>query len=594
MVLKPVTYRSISRSVSRRSALVAALVSACGAPAAPTVAPSSAQSASAAPSGTGVAPAPKPAPAGELADVVIVNGDVWTMDAQNPRVAAVAWRGDRVIAVGDNAAIRAHAGPQTRVIDLAGRSASPGLVDAHCHLYGLGQDLESVSLRDLGSEADAVQVLVAAAKVRPADQWLIGRGWDQNRWPGAQFPTKASLDAVIADRPVVLGRIDGHALWVNSVALRTAGVTKATPDPAGGKIVHGARGEPTGVLIDNAMNLVAAKAPAANAELRERRIRAAAAVAVASGLTAVHDMGIEDATADVYRKLAAAHQLPLRVVAYLGGAEVPLDRFATPPAPPTGRFVMRGVKFYADGALGSRGARLYDGYSDDPSNRGLWRTEPAQLARAVEAAVAGGWQVAIHAIGDAGVGSVLDAYLAAEAKHPGDHRLRVEHTQVIAAKDVPRMVSAHAIASMQPTHATSDMGWAEARLGSRRVIGAYAWRTMLDQHIPFAAGSDFPVERVSPLLGLYAAVTRQNAAGMPAGGWYPDQRMTLTEALDAFTHGAAFAEGSEATRGILAVGRRADLTIYSAGLRPDHSLLDLQIDFTIVDGEIVFQREASR
>jgi len=268
-----------------------------------------------------------------------------------------------------------------------------------------------------------------------------------------------------------------------------------------------------------------------------------------------------------------------------------LERLATPPAPATGRFVMRGVKFYADGALGSRGARLYDGYTDDPNNRGLWRIEPAMLARSVEAAVAGGWQVAIHAIGDAGVGSVIDAYLAAEKAHPGDHRLRVEHNQVIAPKDVPRMIAAHAIASMQPTHATSDMPWAEARLGPTRILGAYAWRTMLEHQIPVAGGSDFPVEQVPPILGIYAAVTRQDKKGMPAGGWYPDQRMTLTEAIDAFTHGAAYAEAAEDTRGRIAVGRHADLTVFSGALAPDRSLLDLQVDYTIVDGEIVYQRE---
>jgi predicted amidohydrolase YtcJ len=256
---------------------------------------------------------------------------------------------------------------------------------------------------------------------------------------------------------------------------------------------------------------------------------------------------------------------------------------------------MRGVKLYADGALGSRGARLYAPYSDDPKNQGLWRTDPAMLNKSVEAAVAGGWGVAIHAIGDAGVGAVIDAFAAAEAAHPGDHRLRIEHTQVIAAKDVPRMAAAHAIASMQPTHATSDMPWAEARLGPERVKGAYAWRTMLEQHIPLAAGSDFPVEQVSPILGLYAAVTRQDAKGMPAGGWYPAQRMTLDEAVEAFTRGAAYAEFTEDARGVLAVGRRADVTVFSGKLAPDKSLLDLKIDYTIVDGEIAYDREqASR
>ncbi len=524
----------------------------------------------------------------------MVGGDVWTMDPARPRVAGVAWRGDKVMALGDDATVRALAGPATRVIELHGRAATPGLIDAHCHLYGLGADLENVSVRDLPSEAAAVATLAAAAKTAPADQWLLGRGWDQNRWPGQKFPTKQTLDAAISDRPVVVQRIDGHAFWVNSAALRLAGITRATRDPAGGKIVRNAAGDPTGVLIDNAQALIAAKAPAPTPELRERRIRAAAAVAVAAGLTGVHDMGIDEETAAAYEKLAGARQLPLRVHAFLSAPEQ-LERYAQKPRPAVGRFEMRGVKMYADGALGSRGARLFTPYADDPKNVGLWRTDPAQITRAVSAAVAGGWQVAIHAIGDAAVGAVLDAYLAANQAYPGDHRLRVEHTQVIAAKDVPRMVEARAIASMQPTHATSDMPWAEARVGKDRVRGAYAWRTMFDHHIPVAAGSDFPVEQVSPLLGLYAAVTRQDAQGMPAAGWYPAQKMTLAEAVEVFTRGAAYAEGAEATRGMLAVGRAADLTVYSGPLAPDRSLLELKIDYTVVDGEVVFQREqASR
>ncbi|MGH2901357.1 MAG: amidohydrolase, partial [Solirubrobacteraceae bacterium] len=474
----------------------------------------------------------------------------WTMDPQKPRAEAAAWKGDRILAVGDAATVRALAGPSTRVIDLHGRSATPGLVDAHCHLYGLGTDLENVSLRDLPSEEAAVGKMAEAAKARPAGQWLLGRGWDQNKWPGQQFPTKKRLDAAVGDRPVVLTRIDGHAIWVNSVALREAGITKATPDPDGGKILRDAAGEPTGVLIDNAEGLVFRKQPEPSPELRAQRLQAAAKVAIAEGLTGVHDMGIEEATADAYRKLAEAHQLPIRFYAYLTAPDK-IERYATPPLPPTGRFAMRGVKLYADGALGSRGARLYAPYTDDPKNQGLWRTSPDAMKRAVDAAVAGGWGVAIHAIGDAGVGAVIDAFAAAEAAHPGDHRLRIEHTQVIALKDVPRMAAAHAIASMQPTHATSDMPWAEARLGPERVKGAYAWRTMLENHIPFAAGSDFPVEQVSPILGLYSAVTRQDGKGMPAGGWYPAQRMTLEEAVAAFTRGAAYAEFAEDARGML-------------------------------------------
>lgn len=563
MVSKPMTFRSIWR--------LALLISGCGAPATPRVNPS--------------------APPVEL---IVVGGDIRTMDPAHPHAQALAIAGGRIVDVGDSEAIRAKASATTRVIDVHGATVTPGLIDAHCHLYGLGVDNDSVSLRALGSEAEAVAVAAAAAKGRPAGEWLLGRGWDQNRWPGQAFPTKASLDAAISDRPVVLRRVDGHASWVNSRALAAANITKATKDPAGGTIVRDARGEPTGVLVDNAAELVAAVMPVATPEIRERRIRAAAQEAIAAGITGVHEMGIEDETAAIYAKLAASDQLPLRVYAFLAGDPAHLERLATPPAPATGRFVMRGVKFFADGALGSRGARLYAPYLDEPKSNGLWVTEPIQLAAGVEAAVAHGWQVAIHAIGDAGVGSVLDAYLATQRVHPGDHRLRIEHTQIIAPPDIARMVQAHAIASMQPTHATSDMPWAEQRIGPQRIQGAYAWRTMLDQRIPLAAGSDFPVEEVAPLLGIYAAVTRQDADGKPGGGWHPKQKLTLDEALAAFTSGAAYAEGAEATRGMIAIGRAADVTIFDRALAADRSLLETRVDYTIVDGHVVFDRQVAK
>jgi predicted amidohydrolase YtcJ len=344
------------------------------------------------------------------------------------------------------------------------------------------------------------------------------------------------------------------------------------------------------VFVDNAIDLIEGKLPAEPPEQREQEIRAAADVAIANGITGIHEMGIDDVTADVYAQLADRDRLPLRVYAYLRADVTHLERLATPPGPAHGNFQMRGVKLYADGALGSRGARLYAPYNDDPQNQGLWLTDPDALARAVEAAVAGGWQVAIHAIGDAGIGSVLDAYLAAEAKHPGDLRLRVEHLQVLAPDDLPRLVNAHAIASMQPTHATSDMPWAEARVGEKRILGAYAWRMVLDAHVPLAFGSDFPVEEVNPLLGLYAAITRQDSKGNPAGGWYPAQRMTLDEALAAFTRGAAYAQFAEGQLGTIAVGHAADLTMFAHTLRADSMLLQESVILTIVGGKILYRR----
>ena len=524
-------------------------------------------------------------------DLVLWGGDVRTMDSTRPRATAIAIAGDQIIAVGSDSEIRKLGA--TREIALAGKTVTPGLVDAHCHLYGLGVDMERVSVRQLKSAEETARVVAEAAKSRPAGEWLLGRGWDQNRWPGQQFPTKEVLDAAVSDRPVALRRVDGHAVWVNSKALEAANVTKATPDPAGGKIVRDANGAPTGVFIDNAIQLIDRVVPPDSADAIERRIRAAAKAAIAVGLTGVHDMGISDETAAVYRKLAAANELPLRVYAFLAGDPGDLARVRTAPEAPTGRFVMRAVKYFADGALGSRGARLYEEYEDDDGNRGLWVTEPEALHAAVETAVGGGWQVGVHAIGDAAIGAVLDAFLRAEKKFQGDHRLRVEHVQVIASQDIPRMVEAKAIASMQPTHATSDMPWAQQRVGGDRIKGAYAWRTMLTKGIPLAFGSDFPVEEVSPLLGLYAAVTRQDVAGDPPGGWTPKQKLTLDEAIAAFTTGAAYAEFAEDKRGMIAVGKLADLTIFDRALEPDQSLLATKVAYTIIDGKIEYASEAT-
>jgi predicted amidohydrolase YtcJ len=528
-------------------------------------------------------------PTSTAPELVLWGGDVRTMDPANPTATAVALGGGKIVAVGDDQTIRALVKPQTREIALAGKTVTPGLTDAHCHLYGLGVDLESVSVRALASEADTAKVIAEAAKTRPPGEWLAGRGWDQNRWPGQQFPTKASLDAVVSDRPVLLRRVDGHAFWVNSKALEAAKITKDTKDPAGGKILRDAKGEPTGVLIDNATDLVESVVPAATPEMIERRIRAASARAVSVGLTGVHDMGIGEETAAVYRKLAGANQLPLRVYAYLAGNPAQLDQVRGPPAPAVGWFVMRGVKYFADGALGSRGARLYAPYVDEPKNLGLWVTEPEKLAIAVDTAVGGGWQVAVHAIGDAAIGSVLDAYLAAQKKHGGDRRLRVEHLQVLALDDIPRLVESKAIASMQPTHATSDMPWAEKRVGKDRIRGAYAWRTVIDKGVPLALGSDFPVEDVPPLLGIYSAVTRQDGQGQPQGGWYPEHRMTLDEAIAGFSLGAAYAELAEDKRGMIAVGRDADLTVFDRKLAPDRSLLETKAAWTIVGGKVVHE-----
>jgi predicted amidohydrolase YtcJ len=530
---------------------------------------------------------------GQPAQLVLRGGDVHTMDPARPRASAVAIRGGKIVAVGGDAELAGLVGPGTEVVELGGRTVTPGLVDAHCHVFGLAADLQRVSVRNLDSEEAVAQVVAQATTGRATEEWVLGRGWDQNRWPGQRFPTKKSLDALVPDRPVALERVDGHAMWLNSAALAKAGITARSKDPAGGKILRDARGEPTGVLIDNAAALAERAIPAPSPEVRERWLKQALAKVSSLGLTGAHEMGIDQETAAVYRKLAAAGELPVRIYAFAAAPADPDILHGMPPEPATGRFVMRGVKFYADGALGSRGARLYQDYSDDRGNRGLWLTEPKALFRAVESAIGGGWQVAVHAIGDAGNGAVLDAFAAAQRVHPGDLRLRLEHVQIISPKDLDRLAGSGIIASMQPTHATSDMPWAEARVGAERIKGAYAWRTMLDRKIPLAAGSDFPVEDPNPMLGIYAAVTRQDPQGNPTGGWYAAQKLTLDEAIAGFTSGAAYAEGAEATRGVVAVGRDADLTVFDQALAPDKTLLTAPVKLTIVEGKVAYRRPAT-
>jgi predicted amidohydrolase YtcJ len=532
---------------------------------------------------------------GADADLVLTGGAVITMDKARPTATAVAIRGDRILAVGGDREIMSWVGPRTRVIRLAGRGVSPGLIDSHAHLFELGSALEAVSLRGAASEEAAAQVAAGAAASLPAGEWLIGRGWDQNRWPDKKFPTAATLDKLVGERPTALERIDGHALWVSTAALQLAGIDRSTPDPRGGRIVRDGAGEATGVLVDSAMDLVNFKRPGITDSGRQRRILAGARQAIAAGITCVHEMGIDDRTADVYRNLADERRLPLRVYGFLSGdpavAESLGRRVAEIDRSGSERFVLRGVKLFADGALGSRGAVLLAPYSDDPKNSGIWVTQAGELERAVEAAAEAGWQLAIHAIGDAGVRAVLDAYESVIAQHPNrDFRLRVEHAQVIAPGDMARFAKLGVIASMQPTHATSDMPWAETRLGPDRIKGAYAWRQLLASGAHLAFGSDFPVEEVSPLLGLHAAVTRQDAKGQPAGGWRPEEKLSLEEALAAFTTAGAHASFAEQHRGRVKTGMVADLTVYDRPLRGDASLLETKVDMTIVGGELVYER----
>jgi predicted amidohydrolase YtcJ len=528
------------------------------------------------------------------ANIVFLDGDIRTMDGDNPQVSALAIRGERIVALGSDVEVRKWIGPTTKVIELEGRSVTPGLSDAHCHLYGLGKSLESVNLRSVAS-ADAAAALVAeAAKNVAKGEWVVGRGWDQNRWAVKEFPSRTTLDAVVRDQPVSLRRVDGHALWANSMALTLAGIDDQTADPPGGKIVRDAEGKATGVLIDTAMGLVESKIPKADMKAIKRRILQAAKVAASHGLTSVHEMGLAEEVIRAYRALAHEGRLPLRVYGFVSGspevAHSLLNRVPEVDREGTQYFVLRGIKMFVDGALGSRGAVMLEDYSDDKGNKGLWLTSAKDLERAAIDAAQAGWQVGVHAIGDAGNRAVLDAFEAAYLAVPdSDLRFRVEHAQIISPEDLPRFAALNVIASMQPTHATSDMPWAEDRVGADRLVGAYAWRTLIDSGAHLAAGSDFPVEKVPPLLGLYAAVTRQDAKGSPEGGWLPEQRMTLDQALAAFTVESAYASFSETNRGMLKKGYVADLTVFDRALQADKSLLETGVDMTIVGGAFKYE-----
>lgn len=523
---------------------------------------------------------------------------VHTSDPARPVAQAIAWDAQgRILAVGGADDLRARY-PDARRVEAPGRTVIPGLIDAHGHVMGLGYALMRADLVDARDKADVIARLREYEKQLPANAWLLGSGWDQNDWPEKVFPTAADLDAAFPDRPVWLERVDGHAGWANSAALRAASAKASRPldgewQPDGGRIER-AGGRPTGVFVDAAMSLVHAVVPAPDAAYRRQALEKATQAAVRHGLTGVHDMGVSREDLALMKRFADEGRLPLRIDTYAdgdGGALADLCaeglyRHAG------GRLQMRGVKLYADGALGSRGAALLEDYSDDPGNRGLLVTPQALLAATIERAAGCGVQPAVHAIGDRANGLVLDAYAKLDADTRAALRPRIEHAQVVDPQDIPRFAQLGVIASMQPTHATSDMPWAQARVGAERLRGAYAWQRFLGSGARLALGSDFPVERVEPVLGLYAAVARQDAQGEPRGGWLPEQRMSFQQALDGFTRGAAFAGFAEADVGTLDPGMRADFVVLSTDpftLR-GRALLALQVRSTWVDGERVWPR----
>jgi len=534
---------------------------------------------------------------GPPAHLVLRGGTVW-VSAEDGPYEAIAVRDGYVLALGSDADAESWIGPNTEVVELEGRAAYPGFADGHAHLMGIGALERELDLVGTTSYAEVVARAVEAAAELSEGQWLVGRGWDQNDWAEADFPHHGSLSDALPDLPVVLTRVDGHALLANEAAMRAAGITPATPDPAGGRILRGADGKPTGVFIDAAESLVLQAMPTATQAQRVDAARRGIAALHRAGITSVHDAGASRDDISAYEYLVREERFPLRAHVMVSGGDAAALEWWLQQGPQydywgAGLLTVRAVKIYADGALGSRGAALLADYSDEPGNRGLVLTPEARLRALAEDCRAAGFQVCTHAIGDRANRLVLDAYetvLGADAER--DHRWRVEHAQVLHADDVPRFAALGVIPAMQAQHQASDMPWAEERLGPDRVTGAYAWRSLLDSGAVIAGGSDAPVERLDVVALFIASVWRVTRDGEPLGGWHAEQAMTREEALRSLTEWPAYAAFRERQEGTLQRGRRADITVVDRDLMSSsrEDLADAQVWMTVFDGAVVYRR----
>ncbi|MDE1895073.1 MAG: amidohydrolase [Pseudomonadota bacterium] len=539
------------------------------------------------------------APIGHAADLLVRDVNGYTLDSHGRLLhfqALLVGHG-KVLATGSNAQMERRAG-HARVVDGHGHTLLPGLIDAHGHVLELGYARTRVDLTGTRSLGEALARVKAFAAAHPGAKWITGGGWNQEIWKLGRFPTARELDAAVSDRPVWLSRVDGHAAWANSAAIRLAGISAATSDPHGGRIERDADGRPAGVFVDGATALVEARVPAPSPAQKAAALDAALAEMASVGLTGVGDAGIDLANYRLYRRYADEHKLTARIYAMILGTGHDFDVISRH-GPLIGYgndfLSVRTVKLFADGALGSRGAAMLTPYADDPHNRGLLFMPTATMTAKIGKAFGKGYQVAIHAIGDRANREVLDSYAAAYRTHPQAIALRnrVEHAQIVSLEDIPRFVPLQLIASMQPTHATSDMNMAEQRIGRERLKGAYAWQRFLTQGTVIAGGSDFPVESPNPFFGLYSAVTREDHQGQPPGGWYPQQRMSLLQALRAFTLDAAYAEHAEKTLGTLEPGKWADFILIDHDLFKDPAsrIWDTRVLQTWVGGRRVYRRD---
>ena len=515
-------------------------------------------------------------------------GNFLTLDRSQPQAGALAVAAGKIIAIGSASSVNAFASSSTRIVKFDG-VAVPGFADAHIHVEGVGEQLEQLNLRGL-SKREILDKVAEAARNSPADSWITGGGWDQGFWRPAVFPTAKELDSVSGDHPVALSRIDGHSTWVNSKILLLAKIKRDTPDPDGGRILRGPAGEPTGMLVDKAQNLLRGVTPKPSRADQERRIRLALQQFSKWGLTSVHDAGVGLETISIYKDLLKRDELPVRVYVMAAGDEARSHYLAHGPEPDLGygMLAVRSFKLFLDGALGSRGAELTEPYTDAPQEHGLELMNDVDLRRVVKAAREKGFQVNAHAIGDRAVRRALDAFQQGGVT-PSD-RFRIEHASMVSNDDLPRFLSLGIVASIQPVFVGEYSRWAEDRVGASRVHWVLRTRDLLNAGVILAAGTDYPASDSGRAVDtLYCAVTRKGADGKPAAGWYPDQRVDVDQALRMMTAGPAFAAFQENDLG-LSVGRYADFTVLSSDPYqvPVNDLSKLTVRLTVVAGHVSF------
>lgn len=541
---------------------------------------------------TGVFASAQPRPAATL---IVTNATIYTVDKQHPKAEAVAAIGDRIVAVGFSAEIDPWRGPQTSVIDAGGKLVLPGFNDAHVHFISGGAQLDQVNLNDAATPQEFARRIAAQVGKTTQSEWILGGDWDETKWPDPQPPTKELVDAITGNVPIFVNRYDGHQALANSAAMKLAGISAKTADVPGGIIVRDASGNPTGIFKDAAQGLIDKVIPPMSHERRMRAARRALEHAASLGVTSVQHMNPEFADVAVYSELAEKAELTTRIYA------VPMETSWQEQA----RIGLRrswgstwlrlgAVKGYADGSLGSGTAYMFEPFTDEPGNRGLLSDEmhpPGAMRERLMQADAAGLQLRIHAIGDRGIATILDIFGEIEKEHGyHDQRFTVEHAQHMAEKDFARFAALHVIASMQPYHAIDDGRWAEKRLGHDRARYSYAWRSFLDHGVTLAFGTDWSVAPLNPILGLYAAVTRATLDGKNPNGWIPEEKITLPEAVEAYTMGSAFAEFQEKEKGSITPGKLADMVILSDNifdLKPE-AIRNVKVETTIVGGKVTY------